>query len=101
MGSRERRAREVVGVVGDRRRANGGAAEERDEGKASWPTLYVLDVPVFTLPQATFGLTEGRHSGFMSPARTFPISQTRRNCSELTSLTEAESRRPSAEMSRS
>jgi LPS-assembly protein len=42
--------------------------QERDEGKATWPTLYVGDVPVFTLPQATFGLTEGRHSGFMSPA---------------------------------
>ncbi len=42
--------------------------QERDEGKATWPTLYFGDVPIFTVPQATFGLTEGRHSGFMSPA---------------------------------
>jgi len=42
--------------------------QERDEGTATWATLYLKDLPVFTLPRMGFGLTEGRHSGFMSPA---------------------------------
>lgn len=44
--------------------------QERDEGTASWATIYMKDLPVFLLPRVGFGLTDGRHSGFMSPAFT-------------------------------